>query len=340
VACLTQIARERDVDLVIPVTDAAIRPLSEARDRFDGVARLALPDHTALLATTDKSQTIALAQRLGVPVPRTALVRTAEEAAAAAPALGWPVVLKPQASYVYESDGTRDSLMVSYAEDQQQLMEQIRRLDGRCSVLLQEYYRGTGYGVELLLHKGRPLAAFEHRRLREVPITGGASALCESVPLDGRLLDFACRLLTELDWTGLAMVEFKIGVDGPKLMEINGRVWGSLPLAVSCGIDFPRRLAELYLYGPPQHSDVATRYRVGVRARNLELDLMWIDTVLRGEQPYPFLVGPRREQGVRAVVDLLNPTYKFDILSLKDPRPGLGQIAGLSSKVASKWWKR
>jgi predicted ATP-grasp superfamily ATP-dependent carboligase len=36
------------------------------------------------------------------------------------------------------------------------------------------------------------------------------------------------------------MVEFKIGVDGtPYLMEINGRLWGSLQLAIDCGVDFP-----------------------------------------------------------------------------------------------------
>ena len=54
---------------------------------------------------------------------------------------------------------------------------------GRCAVLLQEYGPGEAHGVELLLVDGRPLAAFQHRRIHEVPLTGGASSLRESVPL-------------------------------------------------------------------------------------------------------------------------------------------------------------
>src|SRR5207302_298489 len=59
--------------------------------------------------------------------------------------------------------------------------------------------------------------------------------------------DYAVKLLEALDWTGLAMVEFKVGADGVRLMEINGRIWGSLPLAVRSGVDFPAMLAELWL---------------------------------------------------------------------------------------------
>ena len=47
------------------------------------------------------------------------------------------------------------------------------------------------------------------------------------------------------------MVEFKVGPEGAHLMEINGRIWGSLPLAVRAGMDFPARLADLFLDGPP-----------------------------------------------------------------------------------------
>jgi predicted ATP-grasp superfamily ATP-dependent carboligase len=154
--------------------------------------------------------------------------------------LGWPLVLKPQSSRLYHQNAGIDSFTVAYADGPERLAEQMAPFEGRCPVLLQEYCAGAGDGVELLLHEGRPLAAFQHRRLREVPITGGASAFRESVPLDPLLLDYSTRLLRELRWTGLAMVEFKSSVGGPRLMEINGRVWGSLPLAVRSGMDFPR----------------------------------------------------------------------------------------------------
>jgi len=180
------------------------------------------------------------------------------------------------------------------------------------------------------------LAAFQHKRLREVPVNGGASAFRESVPLDTELYRHSVRMLEALNWTGLAMVEFKVGAEGPKLMEINGRVWGSLPLAVRSGMDFPARLAELYLYGPPAEPATESRYRVGVRARNLELDMVWIASVLRGKRRYPFLAMPSRREGMAALLGLLNPAYKFDILSLDDPRPGLAEIIKIVGKFGGK----
>src|SRR5215213_4578772 len=74
VAALLDAARTRDVDLIIPVTDAAILPLSEARDQFAGVCKLALPDADALTVVTNKLKTLDLAERLEVPAPRTSLV--------------------------------------------------------------------------------------------------------------------------------------------------------------------------------------------------------------------------------------------------------------------------
>jgi predicted ATP-grasp superfamily ATP-dependent carboligase len=180
------------------------------------------------------------------------------------------------------------------------------------------------------------LAAFQHKRLREVPINGGASALRESVPLDPVMYDYAVRLMGALNWTGLAMVEFKVGAAGAKLMEINGRVWGSLPLAVLSGMDFPGRLAELYLNGQPLNGSLATDYRVGVRARNLELDVLWIAKVLHGKRRYPFLAMPSRRQGLGALVELFNPSYKFDILSLEDPRPGLAELPKIIGRLRGK----
>jgi predicted ATP-grasp superfamily ATP-dependent carboligase/thymidylate kinase len=335
VETLHQAAREHSVDLIIPVTDQIILPLSEARGRFEGISKVALPSAAALQVVRDKQKTLELAERLGVPGPRTRIVYTAEEAVACGRDLGWPIVLKPQRSVLFR-EKTFEFFGVGYAGDPEALLKQMRRFEHRCPVLLQEYCSGTGVGVELLLHEGRPLAAFQHKRIREVPITGGVSALRESMALDPVLYRHAMRLLEALNWTGLAMVEFKVGAGGPKLMEINGRVWGSLPLAVLSGMDFPGRLADLYLHGPPRsQKQPDTSYRVGVRARNLELDLVWIARVLRGRRRYPFQAMPGRRQALAALCGLLNPTCKSDIFSLDDPAPGFAEMFRIGTKIAA-----
>lgn len=337
VETLLTAARDRGVDLILPVTDDAIVPLARARARFAGVCKLAIPDVDALEATADKLQTVELARRVDVPVPRTHLVGEPDEAIAQAEAMGWPVVLKPRASRTFRNGALQGGFRVVYAASIDELRACLGALAHRSDVLLQEYSHGSGQGVELLMDRGRPLAAFQHERLREVPVHGGASALRRSVPLDPDLHAHSVRMLAALSWTGLAMVEYKVAPEGARLIEINGRVWGSLPLAVHSGMDFPARLADLLL-GPATVGEPAeeTQYDVGVYARNLELDLMWIASVLRGRRRHPCLDPPPRRQALAALFQLVNPKYKFDILSLDDPAPAFVEIAKIVRKFRSK----
>jgi predicted ATP-grasp superfamily ATP-dependent carboligase len=340
VEALHSAAVERDVDLIVPVTDDVLVPLAEARERFQGVCALAIAASDSLAAARDKLTTLELARSLGVPAPRTALVSTAAEACHEATSLGWPVVLKPQASRVYGDDrATLEAMNVTYADGPKMLEERMRRFEGRCPVLLQEYCTGEGHGVELLAERGRPLAAFQHRRLREVPVTGGASSYRESVALDPVLSASAVRLLEALEWTGLAMVEFKTGPKGPMLMEINGRVWGSLPLAIRSGVDFPAKLLDLYLgrrngngHGGPANNG----YRVGTRARNLELELLWIGSVLRGKRRHPFLTYPPRRAALRAAAELLSGRGGFDMNDAEDRRPAVVELSTIVRKLGRK----
>src|SRR5215211_3814146 len=337
-AALLEIVRERGVDLLIPVTDEVILPIREARARFAQHCIVALAPDPAFTLARDKPGTIELAASLGIPTPRTAVVADAAAARDLDGTLRWPVVVKPQASRVAAAgNGSIVTLRVAYAQDMDDLERRVAAFEALCPSVVQEYCSGAAVGVELLMHEGRPLAAFQHRRLREVPITGGASSLRESMPLDADLLQLSVRLLEALDWTGVAMVEFKVGRDGPKLMEINGRIWGSLPLAVRAGMDFPVRLAEMYLTGPPPAgTPPATSYEVGVRSRNLELDVLWVASVLRRKRRYPFLPSPRRREALLAGVGWLSPADGYDILALRDPWPGLAELARIAKKLPRK----
>lgn len=324
VELLRATAVESGVDLIIPVSDELVLPLARARELFEGICALAVPEDAALAEVTDKWATIQLALRLGVPVPRTILVGTVADAVTAARELGWPVVLKPASSRVLRGN-TIERFEVAYADEPGGVVAAMTRLEGRCNVLVQEYRAGEAHGVELLAYEGRTLMAFQHRRLHEVPISGGASSLREGVPLDPGLLGQATRLLHELRWTGLAMVEFRVAPGGPVLMEVNGRIWGSLPLAVKSGVDFPLGLASLYLSprvpggGPP----AGTPQAVGVRSRDLGRELVWIASVLRPRRRYPFLEAPPRRAALAAALRLPLPQDGFDVFSRDDPAPAV-----------------
>jgi predicted ATP-grasp superfamily ATP-dependent carboligase len=339
VEAILEAVKRFGIDLIIPVADAAILPLAGERDRIEALCKIAGPDSHAMSVVMDKGRTLELAAQLGVPVPRSAVAASTEEAIAAARTVGWPVVLKPRASSLYPNRNKVEAFHVSFASNETELEAEMRSLEGRSEVLIQEYCPGGGVGVGLLMDRGRPLAAFQHRRIHEVPVTGGASALRESVRLDPTLYSYSVKLLGALEWTGLAMVEFKVGERGPKLMEVNGRVWGSLPLAVMSGVDFPGRLVELFLGassepGPEPQLD----YRVGVRARNLAMDLIWIGSVLRGRPRYGFLGMPRRSEAMTALLGLLAPGCRSDMFAISDPGPALAEIPKIAGKLWRKAW--
>jgi predicted ATP-grasp superfamily ATP-dependent carboligase/thymidylate kinase len=325
------------VDLIIPVTDLTQQPLANARAEFAGKCKLAIASQAALDVVTDKDKTVELAQQLGVPVPKTFTVYTIAEAQALAEELGWPVVVKPQISRLLRQGEGIEKYKVTYAGNSDELAKTMGEFEGRCAVLLQRYLPGEGHGVELLLHEGRPLAAFQHHRLREVPVTGGPSSYRESFLLDPQLYDYSVRMMQTLRWTGLAMVEFKVGDGRAELMEINGRVWGSLPLAVASGVDFPFLLAQLHFNGPDAiQPNLNSNYKLGLKCRDLGRDFSWMIKVLTQQRPYKFLKFPSRVQAVAAFLGLFNPRNKFDLLCWDDPLPGLAELP----MIYRKFWQK
>lgn len=320
---LLEAIQHHDVSLLVPVTDEVILPVLARRSEFEARCTVALPATDQYLAMRDKWATIELARRLGIPVPRSALVTDQASAVACAEELGWPVVVKPRHSYRYHGRRGR-AAHVTYAHDRTSLVGQVREVpsDG---IVLQEHVTGEGRGIGLLLDAGTPLAAFAHRRLREVPWTGGASSYRESVALDEPLYRDAVTLLTHLRWTGLAMAEFKVGPAGAVLMEVNGRIWGSLPLATRAGVDFPALLADLLISERQPEARVGD-YPHGVRSRDLELERLWIASVLRGRPRPGFPLPPPRQHAVVAAARLLSPSDGYDIVCRDDPLPGMVEL--------------
>ena len=319
-------ARRHDASLVVPLSEAAVVALDRARARLPAACQVALPPSSALTVALSKQRTIELAESLGVPVPTTRVARTVQEAVAAGREIGGLLALKRVNGF--QPIGTL------YARGVAEVAAQAGRLmpDGQ-PILVQEYFAGYGVGVNMLMRDGMPLLAFQHRRLREVPVSGGPSALRESVPLDPDLYRHAVRLLAALGWSGLAMVEFRVGRDGHRLMEINGRAWGSLPLAQAAGVDFPAALARLHLGtpdGPPPEPatrlEDLPRYKLGVRSRNLHLDIVWALAVLLRRPRMRIDGWPPRREGLRALAQLLDRRIGFDSQSLDDPAPGLVEV--------------
>ena len=280
---LDALGRERYA-LLVPVTDTTVAIVSRHRHAFDEVTSVALPGATALELALDKTATVRLAGEADVRVPSTRTFGSVDEALAASARLPYPCVVKPRYSRRWNGDGGVREGRVRFAGSPEAFRALYPALhDPSAPPLVQEFVRGSGAGVFALVDHGRVLTAFAHRRIREVSPTGGPASLAESVAADERLVAPARRLLEAAAWHGVAMVEFKDpgAPHDPYLMEMNGRLWGSLPLAIAAGVDFPRLLAELFLGEAPR---VPNSYRIGVRCRHLRGDLSHLGGVLRGRR--------------------------------------------------------
>jgi predicted ATP-grasp superfamily ATP-dependent carboligase len=133
------------------------------------------------------------------------------------------------------------------------------------------------------------------------------------VPLDQRHAEQSAALLRAMNWEGPAMVEYRFDADtgSSLLMEVNGRFWGSLPLADYAGADFP------YLFYRSSSRELSpTPYKIGVKARDLPGDTKWLLNALRNGTG-------SRLAALGAYVRAFGPNVRYYIWSLSDPLPAV-----------------
>lgn len=320
---LQQHCQAQHYDLVIPVTERSLVPISNLREKLAPIP-IAMPSADALDIVLDKSRTMAMAAELGVPVPGSVLIGSMDELEAAIGDIRFPVVLKPSRS-IGSGDSGASQLQVSYAFDEGELRAGCLHALRFGQVLLQEYFQGAGVGIELIAQQGELVYAFQHRRLHEVPLTGGGSSLRKSQAVSPLLLEASRKLIESLQWNGVAMVEFKLNEESGEfcLMEINGRFWGSLPLAEAAGADFPSMLLDLELTGSVIP---CVPYREEIHCRLLSRDLGWYEAVLRKDADPRLANFPTRVELLKDLALFLSFKHRMDVLKLSDPLPGLIDI--------------
>ena len=262
-----RIAREESTDVLLPMTDPSLEAVLEHRQALPAGIALPFPDLATYRAGSDKARVLTLAQACGFGAPDTRIIATPEDRDAAVPdAAFFPAVVKPHRSVVAVGD-TRSKMAVTHVADAAACRRAVAALPRAAfPVLLQRRVSGVGEGFFALRWGGRTVAVFAHRRLREKPPTGGASVYRESIPLQEQMVGAGLRLLDALGWQGVAMVECirEESTGRPVIMEVNGRFWGSLQLAVDAGIDFPSLLVRC---AAGEAVPEQRHYRVGVRSR-------------------------------------------------------------------------
>jgi predicted ATP-grasp superfamily ATP-dependent carboligase len=322
-ASVLEFVRRQPTAVVIPGSDGSIAALRPWRERLEAAGtRLALASDGALAVANDKDRTLELGVKLGIDIPRTALIERLEDTGSVLAEVGYPAVIKPTQSWVRRCGVERRLQARDVINESEALIAVSEMMTAGAAVVAQQWIPGRREGVIVFNAGGRIHATFAYIEHRTVPVLGGASVLRESIEMPADSLEASIALVETLGLEGYSVVEFRRDLAGrPVLMEINARLSGSVELAMRCGLDFPKMVWQ-WAMGEP--IEPTTPYRTGVRMRWLHGDLRWLRESLSDPKRPDSLT---RGKALRTfAADFFRPTY-FDGFDLSDRRPILAHMA-------------
>lgn len=237
-AAVREVQQRGGSGVVLPASDAAL-------------VALGLPGAQLV----DKSQVAVRAELAGLPVLSTQRFPDVEALRAAAHDLTYPLVVKPE---VRRSSRQPPVRRVDSAEALRELLEVVG------PVVVQPFVQEPMSAVSGVIWQGRLVAVVTARYLRTWPVNVGVASALETVPGDPELEERLVQVLQGHNGV------FQAQLIGPYLIDLNPRVFGSLPLAVAAGANLPGLVVELSAGRP---AEPVVRGRTGVRYRWLEGDL-------------------------------------------------------------------
>jgi predicted ATP-grasp superfamily ATP-dependent carboligase len=316
---MTKEIKENHYECLFPMEEETLLLVAQHREEISRHTYLLIPDLGKIEFVRDKGNLLRFAKAHGIPIPRTiySLEDTEPDM------VQCPAVIKPRIS--------SGSFGIAYVKKREDLVPLYQKVHAQYPFpVVQEWIPDGGgtFGFSALFDDGSNVkAAFIHKKLRMYPIQGGPSTLREGVQ-HSQIMELGLSLLKSLNWTGVAMAEFKVDPrDGiPKLMEVNPRFWGSLHLAIISGVDFPYLILKM---ARRDQFDPVLGYTVGKRCR-------WL---LFGDILH-FLSNPHRFHLDPSFFHFFDPDTSYDIISQEDPLPILGAMATFSTFLYDPEMKR
>jgi predicted ATP-grasp superfamily ATP-dependent carboligase len=309
-AAVAQTVRSADYDLVLGADDVEVLALSSVRDEIP--ARIPYAPDPLVRAAFDKTALTHAADTVGIATPQ--LVTPDADPGA----VSFPVVVKARLHWTPGALAPTGRLSAAVCRDPRQLSEALATVRaGGGEPVIQQAVAGDLMAMTLLIgHDGDVLARVQQRALAVSPYLR-TSVRGRTEPVDPDLAERVAALLRRLGWLGLANLQFLAPPDGPpRLIDFNGRIYGSIALAIRAGVDFPARWAHVAMGGRDAGPLEA---RPGVRYQALEEDLRRVRAERRGR----LLTG---------VVDCLRfaPGAAHSTWRVSDPQPALARALWLA----------
>lgn len=163
--------------------------------------------------------------------------------------------------------------------------------------------------------------------------------MCDAVALDQHtaLQEQSIALLRHIGWEGVAMVEYRwdAATGAAVLMEINGRYWGSYPLAMHCNAGFALISYSLESgLGLPLLPTLRTDLRCRMVVTEVKrLVRIFLQPALIVDRSYKIR---RWHEALRFVLDFFRPKVRYYVWDRSDPRPFVTDGVNLAKKVVRR----
>ena len=247
---------------MIPVGGNSVKFVSDNRSDIQRYVDFILPEKSKIDLALDKNLSAELCKSLEINVPIEYKFDSIDQVIKNKRIIKFPVVIK--------SANELQKFQTIYCKSYDELIynlninEPKRLLKNFNFPIIQQKVDGPGQGYFGVFKNGKVVVDFMHERVRETPPTGGASSCAKSIYLDD-LKEQGLRIISELKWSGPAMIEFKRHNDSNKLffMEINPKLWGSLDLAISSGVNIPQMIVNVHSDKNIKHTKKA--YKLGLK---------------------------------------------------------------------------
>jgi D-aspartate ligase len=242
-ALLAFASAQAQAPVLFPQTDATILLASRYRDRLRERLRLTLADHDLIEQLMDKARFQALAEELGLPVPRAQRLAPGPGLPAPSVDVPFPLVVKPivRTPGWTRLAGSSKAIRVSDATDFAALWPRLGEVG--TEILAQQLVLGPESAIEsfhaYVDASGVVAGEFTGRKIRTLPPDYGHSSAVEVTPLPD-VAALGREVLARLRLTGVAKVDFKRDDRGRlHLLEINPRfnLW-HYPGAIA-GVNLP-----------------------------------------------------------------------------------------------------
>jgi len=314
--------------VVLPCSDDALELIARHRGRLAELGyRPIEANDEVVLAMLDKERTYALAREVGVPAPRTLLVRPGDGAQEAVAKIPLPCAIKPRHSHLFQRHfGLATKAFI--AADERELAGHLDRMgELGLEMIVTEVIPGPDHAYHsyytYMDAQGRPLLHFTKQKLRQYPVGFGLATYHMSVR-EEETREVGLRFFSGVGLRGVGNVEFKRDDrDGQlKLIECNHRFTAAHALVCRAGIDLAL-LAYSRAAGRPDPP--VDSYRTGVRQWHPVEDMRALRDYRR-----------RGELTTRAWAASLAHPQHFPLFSWSDPWPSVRS----NSRFLARLWPR